>query len=274
MKIVLMKIFSLITVFLGMAVCQAESADSQEVIVPAPAAEKGKGEKSAASEDRPRGSRHGRPPFGREMNEDERKQFLYFHHLFMERYDKNKNGRLDPEEMEEMKVDAEKFRNARREMILKRFDKNGDGKLDEEEKAGMKKVLREEMEKRLEKRREQKEKEGEKEPGKQGEKGENRGKDKNRPGQRQAGPPPEAGYGPRPGKPREGAPAEVIMIHGHHLMMEKFDKDKDGKLSEEELKAMKEDREAFFKKWEEGRKKWRARRAAMKEDKKDAGASE
>ena len=45
----------------------------------------------------------------------------------LERYDKNKNGKLDQDEREALRKDREADR-------IKRFDKNGDGKLDEQER--------------------------------------------------------------------------------------------------------------------------------------------
>lgn len=279
-----MKAFSLILACLGTAVCTAEPGDAPKAAGPEPAAppaKQGQEEKTHASPGEGARPRMGRQPFGRRMNEGERRQFIYFHHLFMEKYDKNKSGLLEPEEMEAVKADAERFRKERSEMLLKKFDKNGDGKLDDEEKAEMKKVLMEEIEKRQKKHQNQKavperKKKGEEaapdqegrrqgqrregfrgpgpEPGKPGE---------GKPGEKREGPP-RGG----PGHPRGGAPAEVIMLHGYHLMMEKHDKDKDGKLSEEELKSLKEDRDAFLKKWEEEHKKrreqWEAKRNAQK----------
>jgi len=46
----------------------------------------------------------------------------------LEKYDKNKNGKLDPDEREALRKDREAER-------IKRFDKNGDGKLDAQEEA-------------------------------------------------------------------------------------------------------------------------------------------
>lgn len=49
----------------------------------------------------------------------------------LEKYDKNKNGILDPEERAEFERDAP----ARKAERLKKYDKNGDGKLDGQEDA-------------------------------------------------------------------------------------------------------------------------------------------
>lgn len=68
----------------------------------------------------------------------------------LEKFDKNKNGVLDPEEREAAKKARETARPNRdaaarpnKEEMLKKFDKNGDGKLDEAERA----AAREDMKK-------------------------------------------------------------------------------------------------------------------------------
>lgn len=53
----------------------------------------------------------------------------------MEKYDKNKDGKLDEEEREAVRKDRQAER-------IKRFDKNGDGKLDEQEEAAARKEFR------------------------------------------------------------------------------------------------------------------------------------
>ena len=53
----------------------------------------------------------------------------------LEKYDKNKDGKLDDSEKEAMKQD--------RKEALKKFDKNGDGKLDDSEKAAAKEAAKE-----------------------------------------------------------------------------------------------------------------------------------
>jgi len=45
----------------------------------------------------------------------------------LEKYDKNKDGKLDPSEREEMRKDREAE-------VVKKYDKNGDGKLDQSER--------------------------------------------------------------------------------------------------------------------------------------------
>lgn len=53
----------------------------------------------------------------------------------LEKYDKNKNGKLDEDEREAIRKDREADR-------IKHFDKNGDGKLDEQEEAAARAELR------------------------------------------------------------------------------------------------------------------------------------
>jgi hypothetical protein len=53
----------------------------------------------------------------------------------LEKYDKNKNGKLDPDEREAVRKDREAER-------IKRFDKNGDGKLDEKEQEAARSEFR------------------------------------------------------------------------------------------------------------------------------------
>ena len=76
----------------------------------------------------------------------------------IQRYDTNKNGKLDEAEVaavkEEMLMSKMEKRDEQREKVqerrdewLKEFDKNGDGKLDEAEKKTMESTLRTRMEK-------------------------------------------------------------------------------------------------------------------------------
>ena len=68
----------------------------------------------------------------------------------LEKYDANKNGKLDPDEIEKAKADrgqgdAKGARPGAEEMqtrMLKRFDKDGDGKLNDEEKAAAKEAMK------------------------------------------------------------------------------------------------------------------------------------
>jgi Ca2+-binding EF-hand superfamily protein len=56
----------------------------------------------------------------------------------LERFDANKNGVLDPEEREAAKAAREQ----RRAELVKRFDANGDGKLDQTEREAARKEFR------------------------------------------------------------------------------------------------------------------------------------
>lgn len=53
----------------------------------------------------------------------------------LEKYDKNKDGKLDESEREALRKDRESER-------IKRFDKNGDGKLDEQEEQAARNEFR------------------------------------------------------------------------------------------------------------------------------------
>lgn len=77
----------------------------------------------------------------------------------IQRYDTNKDGKLDDTEVAEVKekmfmADQEKKQEKiervqkRRDELIKEFDKNGDGKLDDAEKKEMETVLRARVEKR------------------------------------------------------------------------------------------------------------------------------
>lgn len=72
----------------------------------------------------------------------------------LEKYDKNKNGVLDPEEKEAAKKERETARPARapKAEMLKKFDKDGDGKLDETERAAAREETRKNAPKRGEKK--------------------------------------------------------------------------------------------------------------------------
>jgi hypothetical protein len=56
----------------------------------------------------------------------------------LEKYDTNKNGKIDPDEREAMKKD----RQALHDETIKKYDKNGDGKLDADERAAMREDLK------------------------------------------------------------------------------------------------------------------------------------
>lgn len=192
------------------------------------------------------------------MEKKDRQRLVYFHHLIMEKYDLNKNGRLEPEEMKSLEADARKFREARHRMILSKYDKDGDGKLNEEETEALRADVRADMEKRLT-RAERIRKPAAAKEGKDGDRSEETGMLPPPPRLEKPEPGPHRGKGgPGKGVPMKRlrpGPEGLIFVHGHHLMMEKFDRDGDGKLSPEERREMKKDRAAFSKKWEEIRKK-------------------
>lgn len=243
--------------------------------------EKGKPESSASSGESqerkgkkgewPGSGHHGRRGlFWKDMDDAQRERLLYYHHLIIRRYDLNRNGVLEQEEMEAMKKDSRRFREERRQLILKKFDKNGDGKLDEEERKAIRVALRADIERRLKERKEGKaDDDGDlppPPPGKMGREGhfgvpepgmekKKEGEEKRAEGEGKDG----AKEGRRKGKHghergRGWGPEGMIMSLGYHLMMEKFDKDKDGKLSQEERKAYDEDRRKFGK-WLKGMRK-------------------
>ncbi len=56
----------------------------------------------------------------------------------LEKYDTNKDGKLDDAEKSVMKADLKAKRAAKKAERVAKFDKNGDGKLDETERAAMK----------------------------------------------------------------------------------------------------------------------------------------
>jgi Ca2+-binding EF-hand superfamily protein len=55
----------------------------------------------------------------------------------LEKFDTNKDGKLDEAEREAAKAAREEMMKARKAEMLKKFDKDGDGKLSEEEEAAM-----------------------------------------------------------------------------------------------------------------------------------------
>lgn len=56
----------------------------------------------------------------------------------LEKFDTNKDGKLDEAEREAAKAAREEMMKARKAEMLKKFDKDGDGKLSDEEEAAMK----------------------------------------------------------------------------------------------------------------------------------------
>lgn len=142
--------------------------------------------------------------------------------LVMDKYDANKDGKLDDTEKAVVKAEADKLRQARRAEMLAKFDKDSDGKLSDEEK----KAMRAAREARPE---------GKKGEGKRGE-GKKHGEGKHHEGE-----------GKGHGDHAHAAPDRDVMMVGMALFMEKYDTDKDGKISKEERAAVKTDAEAAHK---------------------------
>ncbi|HEV8255205.1 MAG TPA: EF-hand domain-containing protein [Vicinamibacteria bacterium] len=70
----------------------------------------------------------------------------------MEKYDTNKDGKLDDQERAALRQDMEARRAQHRQWLLEKYDANHDGKLDEQERAAMRadrKAHREEFLKRF-----------------------------------------------------------------------------------------------------------------------------
>ena len=132
------------------------------------------------------------------------------HKLVVDKYDADKDGKLSESEREVAKKDAEALRKERHEKRLQKLDKDGDGKLsDEEKEAGRPPHA-----------------------GKGPRKGPHAGKGEGR----------GEGKGKGEGKPR---PPRFMMILGEALILEKYDVDKDGKLSDSEREAMRADAKAL-----------------------------
>lgn len=147
--------------------------------------------------------------------------------LVMDKYDANKDGKLDDTEKAAVKAEADKLREARRAEMLAKFDKDSDGKLSDEEK----KAMRDAREARSE---------GKKGEGKRGE-GKKHGEGKHGEGKHHEG------EGKGHGDHAHVAPDRDVMIVGMALFMEKYDTDKDGKISKDERAAVKTDAEAAHK---------------------------
>lgn len=220
-----------------------------------------------------------RRPHGKKSRDYVR--LLYFYHLVMEKYDSDGDGRLSDQELETIKMDEKKFRAERHQEILAKFDLNKNGKLDEEEKSTMHAEAKQKMVRRLEMKKhhhfdkeakEDKDGKGARLDNKEcdhkkGERGhDDEGQNLSLPEPPSLGapcslPPPclkEEGINPFPplGSPSSHSlqksrakllsPTEkMIMMLGHHLMMEKFDIDGDKDLSPDEFERMQKNRREF-----------------------------
>ena len=232
----------------------------------------------------------GPPKGGPRAGHRHKARLLYFNHLIMERYDENKNGKLDEAELQVLKKDAESYKEKRKQELIARFDENKNGILEKEEMQKAQETLRAEMRVRLSRLRAHSDRSPEDRPlgpglpeeaprekgsscsetekapclegGREGKKGFEKG--------------PRAGGFPGQGGGRlphfiEWQPKEVVMVFnivGHELVREKFDLDKDGKLSEEERAQMAAHKHEFFeflRKDREKRRQQRAQKEAQKE---------
>lgn len=127
------------------------------------------------------------------------------HKLTLEKFDTNKDGKLDDTEMVALKDFAKTLKDARHAKMMEKFDTDKDGKLSDTEKAA-----------RKEARKDAYEEKGDKHDGK---KHHSKGHSK--------------GHSP-----------EMMMV-GHALVLEKYDTDKDGTLSDTEKAAKKADAQAL-----------------------------
>lgn len=172
------------------------------------------------AQDAPEGSRPSRPHGPRPIAKN-----LMAQKLLMDKYDANKDGKLDDAEKVALKADAEKLKEARKKERLAKWDKDGDGKFNDEEKAAMKAEHEKRMAAKKERMEALKGKEGEaKADDEKKEHGKRDGKGKR-----------------HPGGPRGERPDFDMIIVGQALVLEKYDTDKDGKISKEENEALKSD---------------------------------
>lgn len=241
-----------------------------------------KGEDKTTLKNLPQGGAHEcteHRPHGKKSRDYVR--LLYFYHLVMEKYDSDGDGQLSDKELEIIKMDEKKFRSERHQEILAKFDLNKNGKLDEEEKSTMHAEAKQKMMHRLEMKKHHRfakevkeDKEGKEASSdnkecdhKKSERGHgDEGKNLSLPEPPPLGapcslPPPclkEEGINPLPSLDspsshslRESrvkllSPTEkMIMMLGHHLMMEKFDIDGDKDLSSDEFESMQKNRREF-----------------------------
>ncbi len=152
----------------------------------------------------------GAPPHHKKAHRPAPARMMLMHDLVLQKYDADKDGKLSDGEKAALKADADKIRDARKQERLAKWDKDGDGKLSDEEKAAMKAD------------REANAPEGK-------------------------GPKGEGKHPRKPGKHGAHAPLPGMREIGHQLLMEKYDADKDGKLSESERAAVKADADALRK---------------------------
>jgi hypothetical protein len=90
---------------------------------------------SLMAEDKPAapGDGHAKPD-SKNLTPEQKEKFDEHHKKMLEKYDTNKDGKLDDTEREAMKADRKKHH----EEMLQKYDANKDGKLDDAERAKMK----------------------------------------------------------------------------------------------------------------------------------------
>ncbi|WP_455565031.1 EF-hand domain-containing protein [Akkermansia biwaensis] len=197
--------------------------------------------------------RQGKRPQRPGMNPEQMGMFIIGEQLVLEQYDTDKDGKLSDEEKAAVKAEIDKRMKARRDEMMKKYDKDGDGKLSREERQSMRdgwaKAHPEAVKKMEERRAEMMKKYDKDGDGKlSDEEKKVRAEDwKNsrdqRPGMGEGRRGPRGGEG-RPGSPngpRRGGAMDPVMMLGHDLIMEKYDTDKDGILSDSEKEALKAD---------------------------------
>lgn len=168
--------------------------------------------------------------------------------LVLAKYDKDGDGQLNDDEKAALQADAKALMEQRKAAFIAKYDKDGDGKLSNEEKDAMKAEFQAKREQRRAEwaqknpekaaKREQKKADFIAKHDKDGDgKLSREEKDAMKAGfqakREQRGPQcPKGPRGPK-GPHQEGMFARMMV--GHALMIEKYDADKDGKLSREEL---------------------------------------
>lgn len=209
-----------------------------------------------------------RKPHRPKMNPEMRGMAILGRTLVMEKYDKDKDGKISEEEIIVIKEDMKKERETRRAEMLKKFDKDGDGKLSKEERQAM----REEWEKahpdivkKMEERRAEmmkkfdKDGDGKLSPEEREARHDAIDADRpHRPGHEGKGPHKKGKHG----MDHRGAIAGAGMT----LLMQKYDTDKDGVLSESEDAAMKADAKKAFEEKKAARKADKADKPDMDDD--------
>ena len=155
--------------------------------------------------------RQGKRPQRPGMNPEQMGMFIIGEQLVLEQYDTDKDGKLSDEEKAAVKAEIDKRMKARRDEMMKKYDKDGDGKLSDEEKKARAEDWKNSRDQR---------------PGM---------------GEGRRGPRGSEGRPGSPNGPRRGGAMDPVMMLGHDLIMEKYDTDKDGILSDSEKEALKAD---------------------------------